>query len=138
MRPIDSNYGNMYEKFGMVAVEMRALTYTYKRPIITVNQMNRSGYGNTDPDLDNIADSMGIAHTADFIAALYQNEGDREAGIMNMKITKNRLSEVVKKKTRLAINYKNLRITSFDEEESDAVTVANEVIEEMNGGIQSI
>ena len=54
---------------------------------------------------------MGIAHVSDFIGQLYQNEGDRDSGILNMKITKNRLGGMIGTSVTFDINYDNLIIS---------------------------
>ena len=43
--------------------------------------------------MQNIAESRGIAHTADFIAGLYQTEDEQMDGVFHMKILKSRLGE---------------------------------------------
>jgi hypothetical protein len=43
--------------------------------------------------MQNIAESRGIAHTADFIAGLYQTEDEQVQGVFHMKILKSRLGE---------------------------------------------
>lgn len=41
--------------------------------------------------MQNVSESRGIVHTVDFLAALYQCDDDRENGIINMRLLKNRL-----------------------------------------------
>ena len=41
--------------------------------------------------MQNIAESRGIAHTADFIAGMYQTEDESLDGIFHMKVLKSRL-----------------------------------------------
>jgi KaiC/GvpD/RAD55 family RecA-like ATPase len=113
---------NTYIRVGKVSKDLRALSYFFNCPVISATQINRSGYGNTEPGMENISDSMGIAHTADFIGALYQNEGDKEAGIINLKICKNRLGGLVGKSLEFTISYSNLLI---QDEQSSEFTVAD-------------
>ena len=42
-------------------------------------------------DMQNVSESRGIVHTADFLAALMQKQEDRDNGIINMRLLKNRL-----------------------------------------------
>ena len=53
-----------------IAEELRALAVECNVPLVSAIQLNRSGVNNNEPDMSNIADSYGIALTADFIAAL--------------------------------------------------------------------
>lgn len=56
-----------------IAEELRALAVENNVPLVSAIQLNRTGVGNNDPDMSNIADSYGIAVTADFIVALVSN-----------------------------------------------------------------
>jgi replicative DNA helicase len=105
---------NSYQKYKDVSTQMRALSYIYNRPVISVNQKNRSGYDNTEQSLSQTADSMGVPNNADFIGALWQKEGDREAGIINCTILKNRLGGQIGKNIQMEIDYTNLTIKDLD------------------------
>ena len=83
----------MYEDGKIVSEELRALSYKHGIPVITAVQCNSSGYDTADIGMGNIAQSRGIAHTADFIAGLYQTEDEQLDGIFHMKILKSRLGD---------------------------------------------
>lgn len=102
---------NSYSKIGRVSRDLRALSYIYNCPVVSATQCNRDEYGTGDPSVANISESMGIAHVSDFIGQLYQNEGDRDAGILNMKITKNRFGGLIGTSICFDINYQNLIIS---------------------------
>ena len=89
---------NMYEDGKVVSEELRQLSYDFGIPIITAVQCNSSGFNTADIGMENIAESRGIAHTADFIAGLYCTEDEQADGIFHMKILKSRLG-----------NYANLK-----------------------------
>jgi len=114
--PNNKNFNNMYERVGEVSRDLRALSYRYHLPVISATQSNRSGTNNTDPELDSVSESMGLAHTADFFAGIYQKEGDRELGIYNLKILKNRFGGFIGKHLKFHIDYNTLRIKDFTEE----------------------
>lgn len=84
---------SLYEDGKAIAEEMRSLSYKYEIPVVTAVQCNSGGYGNADIGLEHIAQSRAIAHTADFVAALYQDEDDRETGLFRMKIVKSRFGD---------------------------------------------
>jgi archaellum biogenesis ATPase FlaH len=110
--------GGTYEKIGKVTQELRSLSYIYSTPVITVSQVNRSGYNTVNPGMDNISESMGIAHASDFIGSIWQGEGDREAQTINMTILKNRFGGRIGSGLRFSIDYSNLiikDIKSYDE-----------------------
>ena len=60
----------------------------------------------------------GIAHTADVVIALSQEEDDIEAGIINAKFLKNRYGKN-HVRDRLSIDYETLVIDAFEEKMGD-------------------
>ena len=79
-----------YERIKYTSEETRALTYNFKCPLITVTQLNRTGYSVSEPGLTSLSESYALGATADFIASAWQGEGDNEAGILRQSILKNR------------------------------------------------
>jgi len=102
-----------YNKYRSVSTEMRKLSYIFERPIVSVIQNNRGGFDTSDPSMNQVADSIGIPFVADFIGGLFQNEGDREAGVLNVAILKNRLGGNIGKNIMFYINYLNLIISDI-------------------------
>jgi len=89
---VESSNG-MYENGKQLAEDIRALSYKYGVSFITVIQANRAGVSGEQPKLDNTSESMGIAHTADFIASIWRLEEDIETGTIRIGIIKNRIGE---------------------------------------------
>ena len=83
----------MYEGGKKLAEDIRALSYKYGVSFVTVIQANRGGVGGEQPQLDNTSESMGIAHTADFIASIWRTEEDIETNTLRLGILKNRVGE---------------------------------------------
>ena len=79
-----------YERIKYISEETRALTYVFKCPLITVTQLNRTGYSVSEPGLTSLSESYALGATADFIASAWQGEGDNEAGILRETILKSR------------------------------------------------
>jgi hypothetical protein len=127
---ITKNEGT-YSKYRDVATGLRRLSYIFNFPVISVYQTNRDGYDNTDPSVANSSDSIGIPQTADFVGALYQNEGDKEAGIMNIALLKNRLGGFLDK-IRFNIDYNNLKITDVERSVAEPDEVANEIVNDLS------
>ena len=82
---------SMYEDGKIISEQLRKLSYDLGIPVITAVQCNSSGFNTADIGMQNIAESRGIAHTADFIAGMYQTEDEQEDGVFHMKILKSRL-----------------------------------------------
>jgi KaiC/GvpD/RAD55 family RecA-like ATPase len=125
--PNNPKSGDSYNKYKEVATQMRALSYIFNTPIVSVSQVNRSGFASTDVGLDKTSESMGIPFTADFVGALWQNEGDREAEILNMKILKNRLGGRIGKNIQYHIDYLNLKISDISQRASNTQTTEDEI-----------
>lgn len=82
-----------YERVKYVSEETRALTYAFECPLITVTQLNRTGYSVNEPGLTSLSESYALGATADFIASLWQGEGDNDMGIMRTTMLKNRFGK---------------------------------------------
>lgn len=82
--------------------------------------------------MNNTSDSSGINMDADAIFALYQLEGERELGRINIKILKNRLGGYVDTIFPMSVNYETLKITDWDNSSDDSTTYLEE-----NGNINN-
>ena len=51
---------------------------------------HNSGYHTGEPKLEAISESMALPNTADFMAGIYQDDTDRQLGIIKMGLMKNR------------------------------------------------
>jgi len=81
---------NSYEKIKKITEQLRALSYVFNCPIISATQLNRSGFSTSDPGMNTISESMGLAMTADVILSIWQEVTDRELGVIKMGFMKNR------------------------------------------------
>ena len=111
---------DLYSNVKRIAEELRALSFEFEVPIISVSQLNREGgfIGLEDISFNYIAESLGLPATADFMAILgtdddllvYQNE-------LHYKITKNRLGGRVGEVDKLYYDQRNLKM--YDSTELD-------------------
>lgn len=81
---------NSYERVKHITEQLRALSYEFNCPIISATQLNRSGYAISDPGLNTLSESMGLGMTADAIFSIWQEDQDRELGVIRMGSMKNR------------------------------------------------
>ena len=79
-----------YERIKVCTEQLRALSYTFSCPIISATQLNRDGYETTDPGLKTISESIGLAMTGDVILSIWQEDTDKELGVIKMGFMKNR------------------------------------------------
>ena len=63
---------------------------------------------NENIGMEHVSESRGIAHTVDFLAGLYQMDEDRESGIINMRLIKNRLGGYIGKVVPFKLNPETL------------------------------
>jgi len=86
---------NTYIYIKSIAEEIRGLAVECNVPIITSSQLNREGFGSSDPDLTNTSESFGLPATADLMMAIIAKDGD--PGTKNhilFKQLKNRYSDL--------------------------------------------
>ena len=106
---------NSYERIKHVTEQVRAMTYTFNCPAISATQLNRSGVGQENPELSTISESIGLAATADVIVSIFQNEEDREIGVIRLGMMKNRYG--LRGHTQaMRIDYSTLTITQAEED----------------------
>jgi replicative DNA helicase len=99
---------NMYQDILDVAEKLRALSYIYEVPVVTATQATTEGMNNENIGMEHVSESRGIAHTVDFLAGLYQMDEDRNNGIINMRLIKNRLGGYIGKVIPFKLNPESL------------------------------
>jgi replicative DNA helicase len=95
---------NSYESIKRITEMVRAMSYSFECPVISATQTNRSAYGESNPGLETMSESMGLAMTADAQFAIWNEDEDRELGIIHMNVAKNRFGPVGES-TVLEIDY---------------------------------
>ena len=108
---------SMFKDGLAVSEELRALSYKFNCPIISAVQCNTEGMGSAEIDMQNVSESRGIAHTVDALFALYQLDEDRDNGIINLKVIKNRLGGMVGKHASFKLDSSSLILAdiTFDQ-----------------------
>ena len=105
---------NSYERIKNVTEQVRAMSYIFNCPVISATQLNRSGFNTENPDLATISESVGLAATADVIVSIFQNEEDRDLGIIRLGMMKNRYGPRGHTQA-MRIDYTTLTITQAEE-----------------------
>ena len=114
---------NSYEKIKKITEQLRALSYVFNCPIISATQLNRSGFSTSDPGMNTISESMGLAMTADVILSIWQEVTDRELGVIKMGFMKNRFGPNFGSCV-LRIDYSTLTLTE-DEHVNDTQALSS-------------
>ena len=105
---------NSYERIKNVTEQVRAISYVFNCPIISATQLNRAGFDQDNPDLATISESIGLAATADVILSIFQNDEDRDLGIIRLGMMKNRYGPRGMTQP-MRINYSTLSIEQADD-----------------------
>ena len=109
---------NTYSLIKSIAEELRGLAVEFNVPIFTATQTTRSGYGNSDPGLEDTSESFGLPATADFMVALVSNEELDKMGQVMVKQLKNRYSSPDHYK-RFVLGIEKSKMRLFDVEDAE-------------------
>jgi hypothetical protein len=118
---------NSYTLVKSIAEEIRGLSMEFNCAVVTSSQFNRDGYGNSDVDLTNTSESMGITHTADCILGLISSEDLDALGQIMIKQLKNRWGDLGYYR-RFTVGIDRAKMQIFDLEESAQRNVMNDKI----------
>ena len=89
IHPIAKNL-NSYESVKEICEHLRAFSFKHGLPVVSATQLNRGSFNTASPGMEGISESIGLAATCDVICSLWQEPEDRELGIINMGMQKNR------------------------------------------------
>ena len=120
------NSENMYLKLKCLAEDLRAIAVKYNLLIITASQVGRSANDASDININDISESMGMAHTADSIIGIIQTE-DMRIGELDdetgravpyywLKILKIREGKNKDKKFRFNVIYEKMKLVEKTDE----------------------
>lgn len=84
---------NSYTIVKSIAEELRGLAVEYSVPIVSATQVNRSGFGNSDIELTDTSESIGLPSTVDFMLAIISTEELEKSGQIMIKQLKNRFGD---------------------------------------------
>lgn len=108
---------NSYTYIKAIAEELRGLAVEYNVPIWTATQLTRGGYGSSDPDMTDTAESFGLPATADLFLAAITNENLEQLNQLMFKQLKNRYNDPSLNK-RFIIGVDRSRMKLYDVEQS--------------------
>jgi len=115
---------NSYTYVKSIAEELRGLAVEYNVPIVSATQTTRSGFGSSDPGLEDTSESFGLPATADLMFALISSEELEELGQMMVKQLKNRYNDPTFHK-RFTIGVDRAKMKLFDVEQSAQSGIAD-------------
>ena len=113
---------NSYTYIKAIAEELRGLAVEFDVPIVSATQTTRSGYGNSDPGLEDTSESFGLPATADLMFALVSNDELNSLGQIMVKQLKNRYNDPnVDKRFVIGVDRSRMKLCDVDESQQDLV-----------------
>jgi len=113
---------NSYTYVKAIAEELRGLAVEFAVPLVSATQTTRSGYGNSDPGLEDTSESFGLPATADLMFALISNEELEQSGQIMVKQLKNRYNDPgLYKRFVIGIDRSKMRLFDIDVKEQTLV-----------------
>lgn len=85
---------NSYGMVKAISEELRGLAVETNTAILTATQTNRSGFGNTDIEMTEVSDSIGLIFTLDMLFAMIRTEALDQANQVMFKQLKNRYTDL--------------------------------------------
>lgn len=118
------NASDTYVYVKAIAEELRGLAQLTGIPIWSATQLNRSGMNNSDPDMTNTAESIGLPATCDLMLALIVNDDFRALNQIMVKQLKNRYNDMeLDKKFMVGVDKTKMRL--YDVEPSAQKAIIN-------------
>lgn len=108
---------NSYTYVKAIAEELRGLAVEYNVPLVTATQTTRSGFGSSDPGMEDVSESFGLPATADMMFALISSEELEQMDQIMVKQLKNRYSDLTHHK-RFTIGIDRAKMKLYDTEQS--------------------
>lgn len=84
---------NTYSIVKSIAEELRGLSVEYDIPVLSATQSNRESINNSDIDLSNTSESIGLPQTCDFMIALIRSEELDQLNQIMVKQLKSRYND---------------------------------------------
>lgn len=106
---------NSYTIVGSIGKELRALAIETNSALLTAIQTNRAGVGNSDVDMSNTSESMGIPAIADWFAAIIATDELKQLKQIMIKQIKNRYAGLSDdEKFLLGVDYLKQKLFDLD------------------------
>jgi replicative DNA helicase len=81
---------NSYTDIKEIAEQLRALSFKYNIPVVSATQIGRGAFNTSSPGMESVAESIGLPATCDVMLSIWQTDEDKELGVINMGMQKNR------------------------------------------------
>ena len=106
---------NSYGFIKSIAEELRGLAVEFNVPIWSATQTNREGFGNTDVDLTNTSESIGLSATVDLQIALVVTDELKEMDQILVKQLKNRYNDLNPSKFVIGVDRTKMKLFDIND-----------------------
>ena len=107
---------NSYTLIKSIAEELRGLAVEFNVPLVSATQTTRGGFGNSDVELTDTAESFGLPATADLMFALVSTEDMEQLNQLMVKQLKNRYNDpTIHKRFVVGIDRAKMRLYNVEE-----------------------
>jgi len=124
---------NSYTYVKTIAEEIRGLAVEKEVAIFSATQVNRSGFTNSDPGLEDTSESFGLPATADLMFALISTEEMEQMGQIMVKQLKNRYNDPTLNK-RFTVGIDRARMKLYDLHQSAQTNIVDSGQPTVNSG----
>lgn len=115
---------NSYTIIKAIAEELRGLAVEFNLPVISATQTNRGGYNNTDVELTDTSESMGLPMSVDLMLGLIATEELEQLNQVMVKQLKNRYSDPSKYK-RFVVGVDRSKMRVYNLEDSAQTNISD-------------
>lgn len=113
---------NSYTFVKTIAEEIRGLAVEFNIPIVSATQVNRTGFTDSDFDLENTSESFGLPATVDFMFGIISTDELVELSQIMFKQLKNRYNDINRKRRFVVgIDKAKMRLYNLEEEAQDDI-----------------
>ena len=125
---VSNRQNNTNTEFKVISEELRGLAMELAIPIVSSCQINRGGFGESEIELTDIAESIGTTGTADIIFGVSQSDEMRVAGRYLFTLLKNRYG-LNKMNSMIGVDYNKMRLFEVSDDNE------NSTLQETNHGV---
>jgi len=122
---------NSYEGVKEVAEQLRALSFKFNVPFVTASQLKRDAFNTVNPGMEGVSESIGLAATCDVMCSIWQEEEDRELGVIQLGMSKNRFGPNYGT-CAFKVKYDTLTLTETNSDYFEADNVETAIKEAVN------
>jgi len=126
---------NTYMYVKAIAEELRGLAVEFNVPIVSATQTNREGFNNSDIDMTNTSESIGLPATCDLMLGLITSEELEGLGQLMVKQLKNRYNDpAMYRRFVVGIDRSKMKLFDVEQDAQDGIVDDRPVMDKSEFG----